>query len=171
MELRIKSALLTAATLSLGVVGFAGAPAPDATAPMTASEKALHVLNRLGFGPRPGDVDRVLAMGVPAWVDRQLNPAGISDDAAAAAVKRFPTLAMTTAELVEKFELPLREAASQLRQAAALSATITSSLERGTKKSHDCLVVTGRRPVSVWRQTKITMKTTQRENVRLQPSV
>ena len=38
--------------------------------PHDAAEKALHALNRLGFGPRPGDVDRVLAMGVSAWIER-----------------------------------------------------------------------------------------------------
>ena len=86
---------------------------------MTAGEQALHVLNRLGFGPRPGDVDRVLAMGICAYIDQQLDPGGISDDATAAAVRRFPTLAMTTAELVEKFKRPLREARRQRRMELA----------------------------------------------------
>ena len=115
MRLRIPTALLLTPALALGAIGLAAAPAPGGKAAMTASEQALHVLNRLGFGPRPGDVDRVLAIGVSAYVDRQLEPAAISDDATAAALRRFPTLAMTTAELVEKFELPLREARRQRR--------------------------------------------------------
>lgn len=39
---------------------------------------ALHVLNRLGYGPRPGDVDRVAAEGVPHYIETQLAPARIA---------------------------------------------------------------------------------------------
>jgi uncharacterized protein (DUF1800 family) len=119
MRLRIPTALLVAAALPLGAIGLAAASASNEKPPMTAGEQALHVLNRLGFGPRPGDVDRVLAMGITVYIDQQLDPAGISDDATAAAVRRFPTLAMTTAELVEKFERPLREARRQRRMELA----------------------------------------------------
>ena len=38
---------------------------------------ARHVLNRMAFGPRPGDLDRVLKQGVDAWIKEQLRPAGI----------------------------------------------------------------------------------------------
>src|SRR5262245_54203079 len=44
----------------------------------------LHVLNRLTFGPRPGDVERVRAIGLTSWVDQQLHPERIDDAAAAA---------------------------------------------------------------------------------------
>ena len=39
--------------------------------------RVLHALNRFTFGPRPGDVAAVQAMGVDAWFERQLNPASI----------------------------------------------------------------------------------------------
>ena len=48
-----------------------------------------HVLNRLTFGPRSGDVDRVRQMGLAAWLDQQLHPARIDDHAAEA---RLPQL-------------------------------------------------------------------------------
>ncbi|WP_409265769.1 DUF1800 family protein [Massilia sp. BHUDP2] len=35
---------------------------------------AQHLLNRLGYGPAPGEVARVRALGVQAWVDGQLVP-------------------------------------------------------------------------------------------------
>ena len=35
---------------------------------------ALHTLNRLGYGPRPADVRRVLARGLERYVDEQLHP-------------------------------------------------------------------------------------------------
>src|ERR1700719_2430357 len=34
----------------------------------------LHLLSRTGFGPRPGDLDRVQAMGLAAYIDQQLYP-------------------------------------------------------------------------------------------------
>jgi uncharacterized protein (DUF1800 family) len=111
MKLRIRIAsVLLAAAFSLGAIGLAAVSTSNEKAPMTAREQAIHVLNRLGFGPRPGDVDSVLAIGARAWIDRQLKPEHIPDDAAAAALRRFPTLTMTTAELFDRFERPLREA-------------------------------------------------------------
>jgi len=41
--------------------------------------KALHVLNRLGFGPRPGDVERVNAMGVENYIHQQLFPETLAE--------------------------------------------------------------------------------------------
>ena len=40
-------------------------------AEIPAALKALHVLNRLGFGPRPGDIDRVNTMGVDHYIHQQ----------------------------------------------------------------------------------------------------
>ncbi len=44
-----------------------------AAGPSTEAE-ALHVLNRLAYGPRPGDIERVKKMGVDAYIEQQLNP-------------------------------------------------------------------------------------------------
>jgi hypothetical protein len=38
----------------------------------------VHVLNRLGFGPRPGDIERVRSMGVERYIDEQLSPGNIA---------------------------------------------------------------------------------------------
>ncbi len=46
--------------------------------PMSQDQAARHVLDRLSFGPRPGDIDQVAAMGVDAWIDRQLHPERIA---------------------------------------------------------------------------------------------
>lgn len=48
---------------------------------LTPREQAVHVLNRLAFGPRPGDVTRVEAKGVDHWIERQLHPERIDDSA------------------------------------------------------------------------------------------
>jgi uncharacterized protein (DUF1800 family) len=56
----------------------------------TKEEQALHVLNRLTFGPRPGDVDRVLRIGIDRWIDQQLHPENIEDRAGVAALSGCP---------------------------------------------------------------------------------
>src|SRR2546426_9105081 len=66
---------------------------------LTEDQRILHVLNRLGFGARPGDVERVKAMGLDNYINQQLNPEKISDAVGDAKVKNLPTLSMTTAEL------------------------------------------------------------------------
>jgi len=65
--------------------------------------RALHALNRLTFGPRPGDVQRVMAMGVDRWIDLQLHPEKIDDNALAARLEPFRTTRMSTKEIAEDF--------------------------------------------------------------------
>ena len=50
-----------------------------------------HVLNRLGFGARPGDVERVKAIGLDNYINQQLNPERIKDDLAISKVRDLPT--------------------------------------------------------------------------------
>jgi len=70
---------------------------------MQDSRRALHALQRLTFGPRPGDVERVAAMGVDKWIDLQLHPAKIDDSAVEARLSGFRTLRMDTREIIENF--------------------------------------------------------------------
>jgi uncharacterized protein (DUF1800 family) len=71
--------------------------------PLTEEQRILHVLGRLGYGPRPGDVERVKVMGLAAYIERQLDPAGIPDHAADQAVGRHPALGIETAGLVRAY--------------------------------------------------------------------
>ena len=43
-------------------------------------KRAAHALNRLTFGPRPGDVEQVMAVGVDRWIDLELHPEKIADN-------------------------------------------------------------------------------------------
>jgi uncharacterized protein (DUF1800 family) len=72
-------------------------------AQMDEEERVVHALNRLSFGPRPGDVERVQTMGVDRWIDQQLHPERIDDDAVDARLAPFRTLNMGTRELMENF--------------------------------------------------------------------
>jgi uncharacterized protein (DUF1800 family) len=76
----------------------------DAPTPSPAGQKrAVHALNRLTFGPRPGDVQRVMAIGVDAWIDQQLHPSKINDDALESRLVPFRTLRMSPREVAEDF--------------------------------------------------------------------
>jgi uncharacterized protein (DUF1800 family) len=75
---------------------------PGATQ-MDPQKRAVHALNRLTFGPRPGDVELVARMGVDKWIELQLHPDKIDDSALAARLDPFRTLRMGTREIVENF--------------------------------------------------------------------
>ncbi|HEY2081475.1 MAG TPA: DUF1800 domain-containing protein [Verrucomicrobiae bacterium] len=73
---------------------------------LTDDEAILQALNRLGFGPRPGDVERVKEMGLQKWIYAQLHPDLIDDSALDARLNRFPTLKMSSAKLLDEFPEP-----------------------------------------------------------------
>lgn len=66
----------------------------------------LHILNRLGYGARPGDVERVRALGIDKYIEQQLQPDTIPDTAAQAKVANLEVLNMSTAEIFEKYPNP-----------------------------------------------------------------
>jgi len=71
--------------------------------PAEQKKRAVHALNRLTFGPRPEDVQQVMAMGVDRWIDLQLHPEKINDEAIEARLAAFRTLRMSPKELAENF--------------------------------------------------------------------
>ena len=75
--------------------------------PLTDREKVVHVLNRLAFGPRPGEVDKVLADGGwEKWVDQQLDPDKIADSYLDDELpQRFPYLKMSISEMRQKYPI------------------------------------------------------------------
>jgi uncharacterized protein (DUF1800 family) len=79
---------------------------PAAPHQMDEQKRALHALNRLTFGPRPGEVERVAAIGVDKWIEQQLHPERIDDHALEARLAGFSTLKMSTLEMIEKFPPP-----------------------------------------------------------------
>jgi len=90
---------------------------------LTPRDSALHALNRLAYGPRPGEVDRVAAAGVMRWVDRQLSPRKIDDGPLAARERRFKILDYDAGELARVYVDAQRERREQKRAAATDSMT------------------------------------------------
>jgi uncharacterized protein (DUF1800 family) len=73
---------------------------------LNADEAIFHALNRLAYGPRPGDLERVRQMGLAKWIDQQLNPNSIDDKALEARLEDYPTLRMSTANLIAQYPQP-----------------------------------------------------------------
>jgi uncharacterized protein (DUF1800 family) len=65
--------------------------------------RALYALNRLTFGPRPGEVDKVLAKGVDSWIEDQLHPESIDDGALGAHLSAYRALTLRPQELAQTF--------------------------------------------------------------------
>ena len=79
---------------------------------LTPDEAILHALNRLAYGPRPGEVERIRQMGLAKWIDQQLNPNSIDDKAMEARLQNYPTLKMSAAKLIDEYPQP-KQAAKQ----------------------------------------------------------
>ena len=75
---------------------------------LTSRQKVLHLLNRLGFGPRPGDIERIQAMGIDAYIEQQLHPLSIADPVVDKRLSSLETLAMSSRELAT-MSFPPRE--------------------------------------------------------------
>jgi uncharacterized protein (DUF1800 family) len=82
---------------------------PQGSGAIPPEDRPLHVLNRLGFGPRPGDIKRVRSIGVERYIREQLNPESVPEPPALAElIRNFDTLHMTPVELFIRFQAPLR---------------------------------------------------------------
>ena len=86
---------------------------------LSADEAILHALNRLAYGPRPGDVERVKQLGLAKWIDQQLNPNSIDDKALDAHLENLPTLRMSSATLIADYPQPKQAAKQAAKQASA----------------------------------------------------
>lgn len=75
---------------------------PYREAGLTPRQAALHLLNRLAYGPRPGQVDQVVEMGLEAWVEQQLTNGG-SDAALEERLQVTPGWFLDNAQLRERY--------------------------------------------------------------------
>jgi len=85
-------------------------PAPRVAEPLrlprvtwSAEDQAVHVLDRLAYGPSPEDLRRVREMGPGAWIAWQLRPGDIDDGEVEKRLADFPSLGMSTRELVARY--------------------------------------------------------------------
>ena len=76
--------------------------------------RAVHMLRRATWGVRPADITTVLAMGRDAWLDRQLHPDRIADDATSARLQRLPLINASMTQLYRDFSPQPGQAAAAL---------------------------------------------------------
>ncbi|MEP7086296.1 MAG: DUF1800 family protein, partial [Gemmatimonadota bacterium] len=89
----------------------------------TADEQVKQALNRVAFGARPGDAERVRAMGVDKWIEIQLSPRKIEDRSAEQFVAKFPVLAMSSAQLLKDYPQPNQLIRQKRREMARIGET------------------------------------------------
>src|SRR6266513_1508540 len=102
-QLALALALALAASALCAQMALARKDKENSSSQMPEQKRAIHALNRLTFGPRPGDVNRVMAMGVDHWIDDQLHPEKIDDHALDTRLAPLRTLRMDTRDIVENF--------------------------------------------------------------------
>ena len=73
---------------------------------MQGDQRVLHALNRMTFGPRPGEVAEVDRIGLGRWFELQLQPQAIDDSALEARLANFPAMMLPQAELMRRFPGP-----------------------------------------------------------------
>jgi uncharacterized protein (DUF1800 family) len=100
------------ATVTLAASG------PKSAVPANPDDKTiLHVLNRIGFGARPGDVERVRQIGLAAYIDQQLHPERIADSQLSARLAGYETLTKDSRQIAQEYYIPA-QMARQRAQAA-----------------------------------------------------
>jgi uncharacterized protein (DUF1800 family) len=121
MNRRSKRAVLVAAAAALFAAAGVQATLNGAATPADDDQAIVHVLNRIGFGPRPGDIERVRQIGIRQYIEQQLHPERIPDDAANSRVKDFETLNLSSRDIAERYETPQIQARRNAKQEVAKS--------------------------------------------------
>ncbi len=81
-------------------------PAGKKVATLTEEQKVIHLLDRITFGPRPGDVERVLQIGWEKYLDEQLRPERIADQVVEQKLRAIPSIHMTSEQLAATYPPP-----------------------------------------------------------------
>ena len=103
----------------LQLTGIFAAPLASGIPAHPDDKTIVHVLNRLGFGPAPGDVDRIRRMGLDKYIDQQLRPETLADAGMAARLEGLDTLAKSSRELAEDYFVPAMMERRRMQQQAA----------------------------------------------------
>ena len=106
---------LVIATLAVALVASSPRVSTPAAAAAVSEDNRLviHVLNRIGFGPRWAEVEKVQALGLQNYIDLQLHPQRIPDSEMNARLTGLPTVGMSSREIAERYERPALDARRQ----------------------------------------------------------
>jgi uncharacterized protein (DUF1800 family) len=103
------------------------------------------VLNRIGYGPRPGDVERVSEIGLAKYIDQQLQPDRLADAGMAARLAGLETLGMSTRELADRYFIPamMERRERQRQRAATAEANARPSPDATSQRAGNAETATG----------------------------
>ena len=143
------AAVLTLYGLMSPVFAFAIDEKPTSKKSLSDDQKIIHVLNRLGFGARPGDVEKVRTIGLQKYIDQQLNPASIDDAVAENKVKNLEIFNMSTAEVFAKYPNPgaLLRQLQRSRHQVESPHRLTGNQSRFAKRSRQTAGKPNRMPI------------------------
>jgi uncharacterized protein (DUF1800 family) len=129
--------LISWAIIGLASLGAGPAAVPTPTTddqPLTDRQKVIHVLDRLGYGPRPGDVERVERMGLDRYIEQQLHPERVDDSELESDLAKFDILTMDATDLYQTFrdeQQMQRERQREQAEAAKTSQSETNTTSVG----------------------------------------
>src|SRR3954462_7317542 len=137
--MRVTKLISTAVAILIGVAPIgthaqkSGAKAPTKTViarsdvrELPADQQIIQALNRLTFGARPGDVAKVCAIGLDKWIDQQLHPDKINDDAMNAFVSRYSALQQNQNDLLKQYADMQRQRREVKRERADTTAAMSA---------------------------------------------
>src|SRR5580658_3813418 len=110
---------------------------------LTEDEAILHAMNRLAYGPRPGDVDQVRHMGLEKWIEQQLHPESINDADLNLRLQRYPSLEMSSKRLLEEFPHPDQNAKQQGLTKEQAKDQYEQQLKAKQQEAESQIIVTG----------------------------
>ncbi len=117
--------MLLAGSLGLVLIGFSATPtgviaSASSAVPKNPDDKTIvHVLNRLGFGAAPGDIDRVRKIGLDKYIDQQLRPETLPDAEMTSRLASLDTLTRSSRELAAEYFQPAQMERRRTQQQAA----------------------------------------------------
>src|SRR4051812_21165496 len=118
-----RMAALTVAAVAFTAPLSADKP-PVSAVPSSPDDRTIvHVLNRVTFGARPEDIERVRAMGLQAFIDQQLHSERVPDPAISARLEGFETLRLSPRKLADEYFIPAQEARKDAQKAAGKDGT------------------------------------------------
>jgi uncharacterized protein (DUF1800 family) len=149
-------------------VGCAANPRPHLASAGSpeASRDIIQLLNRTTFGPRPGDRERVEAIGIAAYVDLQLHPERVADNAVELMLGPLAGLRDTPRAFAADYYLPMAAARLEFTRAQNPPRGVTPVLRGHLLPIAAMTLPGGDRPVTILQQNPVTFEELryQREN-------
>ena len=75
---------------------------PQASGVGDSDNDVVHILNRITFGPRPGDIEHVKQLGIQKYIEEQLNPGALSDPVETD--PRYNALKQNPLQIIQEFQ-------------------------------------------------------------------